>query len=80
MSKKEITWSTPKRVVKALEIIPEEFPKRKKIKKIKHCKKTKKDHKFVEINRTKCILFGSCFIISLKCILCGKKEYKEEQT
>ncbi|MFH1534245.1 MAG: hypothetical protein ABID64_04930 [Nitrospirota bacterium] len=76
MPKKEITWSTPRGVVKALEPIPEE-PFYKKISKIKYCKKTKGKHSFKEKERHDLgslgKIFGHSQMVSYECLLCGKK-------
>lgn len=77
MIKKEITWGTPKRVVKVLENIPE-IPILKKRGKIKYCKKTKGAHSYVETKRHQlgslAEIFGYKESISYECNLCGKKK------
>lgn len=77
MNKKEITWGTPKRVVKFTEKIPEN-PIIKKRGKIKYCKKTKGDHFYIETERCQVGFFAKIFgckeLISYKCDLCGKKK------
>jgi hypothetical protein len=78
ITKKEITWGTPHRIVKVMEMIPD-YVIFKKRKRIKYCNKTKNEHVFVEDHRSEWPFYDFKEIICFKCKLCGKKKYEETE-